>query len=709
MNSYSRGIRKGVITIKKIVGFLIIFLVFLQIFAVDVGYAFFSRDMENFIRDGKKVSISLEEGREYIWLMPDNDMVMVEPGSNNTVTLKGSQAYLMRPGELDNNIYQVQVFASFDKMKAEEVFNDLIMAGFQDVFLLNEGNWFKVRVGRLPSRSAVETLVSELESKGYSTWILRKEKPVEMINIYGAKRDNIFSAKSIELIEGAEYKGKDYPGVLGYALYNHKINIYNKVGLNQLITTVVSAEMKDLYHDIYLFNKSRVEALLKAQAVITRTNLLSKIMNKKGDFLYLPSYQGIEDDRMVSRISKAVQLTDGIVLERNNKLLDFSFNTREFLKEADSGKDYQTILSDLNNYQIIDFKVIDLTPFVIERVRVNAKVKRGLNYKEIYQLTWWGPRIISILDLDLTESGYNIEPVLAGGVIDGTADLVEILNSREALAGVNGGYFSYTGRPLGLFIKDGVTVSEPVKDRTAVIFTNNDILLAKSNWQAVLQDAAGDISCLVNGVNRQVGEDELVVYNKYYGERIPELRAGMIELLVINGLIKGVNTYQGGNRTEIPDNGMVFRAHGSAVTKLEGLQPGDRVEYKEDFSPELHNLEIVSALGGGPRLLKEGKICITAQEEEFQADIAYGRAPRTALGLSNDGHLILFTVDGRQPFLSIGISLKELAKFMQRYGVEEGMNLDGGNSARMVIRGFTMNNPSAERLISNAIIFRYDK
>ncbi|AZO94072.1 phosphodiester glycosidase family protein [Halocella sp. SP3-1] len=664
--------------------------------------------MENFIRDGKKVSISLKEGKEYIWLLPDKNMVLVEPGSNNTVTLKGSQTYLMRPGKIDNNIYQVQVFASFDKLKAETVFNDLVMAGFQDVFLLNEGDWFKVRVGRLSARSAAEVLVPELENKGYSTWVLREEKPVEMINIYDVEGDNIFSARSIELIEGVKYQGKNYPGVLGYALYNNKINIYNKVELNQLITVLVSNEVKDLYHDLYLFNKSRLEALLKSQAVITRTNLLSKIINKKGDFIYLPSYQGIEDDRMISKISKAVQLTDGIVLERNNKLIEVSFNTRELLKEAGSGKNYQTILSDLNNYQLIDFKIIDLTPAVIERVRIDAKVKRGLNYKEIYQLTWWGPRVISILDLDLTKTAYIIEPVLAGGVVQATADLVEIVKSRNALAGVNGGYFSYTGRPLGLLIKDGVTVSEPVKDRTAVIFTNDDILLAKSGWQAVLQKAAGN-SCLVNGVNRYVGEDELIVYNKYYGEKAPELGAGMIELLVIDNLIKAVNTHQEGSRTEIPDQGMVFQAHGSAVTKLEEFQLGDRVEYREDFSPELQDLAIVSALGGGPRLLKEGKVFITAHEEEFQNDIAYGRAPRTALGLSNDKHLLVFTVDGRQPSLSIGITLEELAEFMQRHGVEEGMNLDGGSSARMVVRGFTMNNPSAKRLISNAIIFRYNR
>ncbi|HKL76588.1 MAG TPA: phosphodiester glycosidase family protein, partial [Halanaerobiales bacterium] len=67
--------------------------------------------------------------------------------------------------------------------------------------------------------------------------------------------------------------------------------------------------------------------------------------------------------------------------------------------------------------------------------------------------------------------------------------------------------------------------------------------------------------------------------------------------------------------------------------------------------------------------------------------------------------LVFLTVDGRQPELSVGITLKELAYFMKDYGIIKGMNLDGGASARMIVRGYTMSNPSSERLLSNGIIF----
>jgi exopolysaccharide biosynthesis protein len=64
----------------------------------------------------------------------------------------------------------------------------------------------------------------------------------------------------------------------------------------------------------------------------------------------------------------------------------------------------------------------------------------------------------------------------------------------------------------------------------------------------------------------------------------------------------------------------------------------------------------------------------------------------------------MLTIDGRQEKLSIGMSLEETAEILRELGAVEAMNLDGGASARMVIRGFTMNRPSADRLISNGVI-----
>jgi hypothetical protein len=62
--------------------------------------------------------------------------------------------------------------------------------------------------------------------------------------------------------------------------------------------------------------------------------------------------------------------------------------------------------------------------------------------------------------------------------------------------------------------------------------------------------------------------------------------------------------------------------------------------------------------------------------------------PRTAVGYSKNGKtLFIVVVDGRQPFYSQGITLAELAALMIDLGAHDAMNLDGGGSSTLVIRG----------------------
>ena len=76
-------------------------------------------------------------------------------------------------------------------------------------------------------------------------------------------------------------------------------------------------------------------------------------------------------------------------------------------------------------------------------------------------------------------------------------------------------------------------------------------------------------------------------------------------------------------------------------------------------------------------LVQEGKpLCGTGD--------AY-RAPRTAVGIRGDTVLLL-VVDGRAG-RSRGVSLEETAKLMQWLGAEEALNLDGGGSSTLYIRG----------------------
>lgn len=111
--------------------------------------------------------------------------------------------------------------------------------------------------------------------------------------------------------------------------------------------------------------------------------------------------------------------------------------------------------------------------------------------------------------------------------------------------------------------------------------------------------------------------------------------------------------------------------------------------------------EILIGIGGAPRLVQNGISHITYNEE-----IMWGSGvgltnndPRTAVGFTADKHVILFVADGRQPSISDGVSLTELAEILINLGCVEAMNLDGGGSTQMAIPDQYINSPSEVRSV----------
>jgi exopolysaccharide biosynthesis protein len=76
-------------------------------------------------------------------------------------------------------------------------------------------------------------------------------------------------------------------------------------------------------------------------------------------------------------------------------------------------------------------------------------------------------------------------------------------------------------------------------------------------------------------------------------------------------------------------------------------------------------------------------------------------------GVERNGDLLLVAVDGRAPGYSAGLDFEEEAAVMRRLGARDALNLDGGGSTTMVIRGTMVTRPSdatGERAIGDAIL-----
>lgn len=120
-----------------------------------------------------------------------------------------------------------------------------------------------------------------------------------------------------------------------------------------------------------------------------------------------------------------------------------------------------------------------------------------------------------------------------------------------------------------------------------------------------------------------------------------------------------------------------------------------------DFALQLNDLKqkggserwvASQATGGGPVLVKNGKIQLDYSAEGFGKDHTI-RHPRTAIGYKDDHTLVMLVVDGRQE-ASAGATLQELAQIMFQLGAIGAVNLDGGGSSAMVAANEVVNVPT---------------
>jgi len=100
-------------------------------------------------------------------------------------------------------------------------------------------------------------------------------------------------------------------------------------------------------------------------------------------------------------------------------------------------------------------------------------------------------------------------------------------------------------------------------------------------------------------------------------------------------------------------------------------------------------------------------LVVNGEKPVFQP-FSGGLAPRTAIGQTAQGHILLLVVDGRQK-TSFGATFADLQTILYANGAVNAINLDGGASSTMVYHGRVINSPSdgeRERLLPNAILFR---
>jgi hypothetical protein len=112
------------------------------------------------------------------------------------------------------------------------------------------------------------------------------------------------------------------------------------------------------------------------------------------------------------------------------------------------------------------------------------------------------------------------------------------------------------------------------------------------------------------------------------------------------------------------------------------------------------------AVAGRHRLIKNGRVVANTRAEGAGGSFSTTLHPRSAVGVTADGKILLVLVDGRQKGISRGIGLVELAQRMQSMGCVDALNLDGGGSSALSVGGLIVNSPSGniERPVASMLL-----
>ncbi len=366
----------------------------------------------------------------------------------------------------------------------------------------------------------------------------------------------------------------------------------------------------------------------------------------------------------------------------------------------------------------------------------------GVEYAHVEHKLGNDPVKINLLRLDLKKVRLDVHHALDKAI--GLETTSSIAKRKGAVAAINSGFFrldtsEFAGDTAGSLMIDGELLSESTNERVSMILVNTkkDTEIYMDHFELLpFVSVGGKVltpqEAKLDGINRQRKSNEVVLYSPQFGETTLTEESGTeialkdCRKVQIRGQFKGfymtcrnVEIRNGVGNSRIPRDGYVLSISDGNFPKrdwlLSWLEPArsrklTEVQIAYGLSLDSNIIptsEFYDVVAGVPKLITNGKIDITWEQEKASKSFVETRHPRTAVAKMKDGKFLMITVDGRQPDVSVGMTLQELAEYILSLGATDAMNLDGGGSTTMFLDGKVVNTPSdkeGERKIGDAIV-----
>ena len=437
---------------------------------------------------------------------------------------------------------------------------------------------------------------------------------------------------------------------------------------------------------LILFVSLFVSALADAAPI---TNLRTSVSPARVRIV-LDSKEPIQYKVEKDKLRLEITLPLSTAAKQQAKLKDDAIKAVRLLPEGQAGS---KLLVDLNKecqykvYQLANPHRLVVDLFRINIVKQSRSLAKGVTYTYL-QDEMNGRQIQAYLVSVEPDAPYELLPFSAAGTYNGRGRVSQFAAQKKLVAAMNASYFDTDGWVIGSIKNKGQMMAMDEQPRSGYVLKNGrpDIVQDIGYYGTV--NLPNGKQLVLKGMNRGRISEDLVLYNSFYAPSTKTNQWGR-EVKIVNNRVTAVST--AGNMAITPGS-VVISGHGASAVALAQLKVGDKVNISETLGRSAADAAD-TVVSGGPLLVEHGRLQVRVEEERIAADIAKGRAPRTALGIKKDGTLLMLVVDGRSNN-SAGLTLTELATYLLRLGAREAVNFDGGGSSVLAINGQVVNRPS---------------
>ena len=340
----------------------------------------------------------------------------------------------------------------------------------------------------------------------------------------------------------------------------------------------------------------------------------------------------------------------------------------------------------------------------------------GVTYRSTVELTPRGPVAIHVITGPRPGGLTTLEPLLSNDSVLGRETVTSMQRrvTDGVTAGVNADFSRFdNGKLSGIFMRNGDLAAPPNPRRSSVgILSDGTLDVRRVSLRGTWR---GTALHPLSRLNEPPAAGGAAVFTPAFGSATPAMTGATAAILFPFPLVTpGVDlaatvaeVVDGSVPVSIPIGGAVLLASGAQGRALSAeALVGSQVSVRLDFDRIWDGL--VSAVGGGPLLVSDGRPVVGANEWFTPLQLV-PRAPRSAVGRLANGRVILVAVDGRQPGYSVGLTNAELARKMAALGATQAMGFDSGGSTTIAFDGTLLNRPSdgRERPVGSALVLRY--